>query len=137
MEYVTTDPEVEGLGAMLADLIRSNIDREPDRAALVRNVTGTINIRAIDADVAVGLEFAADRLHVFNQPFRRAGLEIATDAETLMDLSAVPLLLGQPDIRTPEGRSVVRKLFRRELKVKGMFAHPLLLGRLQRLMSTA
>lgn len=135
MEFVTTDPTVEGLGSMLADLIRANIERDPPRALLVRDVTGTINVRATDAGVAVELEFAAGRLHVFGKPFRKAGLEITTDSGTLMDLSAVPLKFGRPDIRTRAGRAVLGKMMRRQLRVKGMLAHPVLLGRLQRLLS--
>ncbi|MGH2830156.1 MAG: hypothetical protein ACRDJM_06705 [Actinomycetota bacterium] len=137
MEYVTTEPDLDGLGAMLADLIRANIQRDPPRALLLKDGTGTINVRAKDAGVAVGLEFAAGRLHVFAEPFRRAGLDIETDSGTLMDLSTVPLKFGQPDVRTAAGRAVVKKLLRRELRVKGLFAHPVLLGRLQRLLSTA
>ncbi len=122
---------------MLADLVRGNIAREPDRAALVRGVTGTVNVKVVDADVEIGLEFAADRLHLFEKPFRRAGIHIACDAETLMDLSAVPLWLGRPDLRTKPGRAIAGKILRRDLRVKGMLAHPVLLSRLQRLLSTA
>lgn len=137
MDYVTTDPDLEGLGAMLADLVRGNLERDPGRVRLLRGVTGTINVVVRDADVEVGLEFAAGCLHVFGKPFRRAGLEIVTDAETLMSLSAVPLWFGQPDLRTPEGRAVLGKLLRRDLRVKGLLAHPILLGRLQGLLSAA
>lgn len=135
MEYVTTEPGLDGLAGMLADLIRANIERDPARAALLHNATGTINVKAPDAGVEVGLEFAADRLHVFAKPFRRAGLEIICDAQTLMELSSVPLLLGQPDMRSKDGRAVLVKMVRRELRVKGMFAHPMLLSRFQRLLS--
>ncbi|HVL90745.1 MAG TPA: hypothetical protein VM841_10980 [Actinomycetota bacterium] len=135
MEYVTTDPEIDGLGAMLADLVRANIAAHPERAKLLENVSGTINVKAIDAGVAVGLEFAANRFNVFAKPFRRAGLEIITDSGTLMELTAVPLWKGQPDVRTPEGRTVLRKMVRRDLRIKGAVAHPMLLNRLQRLLS--
>jgi hypothetical protein len=137
MMVVIADPELEGLGAMLADLMRANVARDPSRAALVRGVTGTINIVAKDADVEVGLEFADDSVHVFAKPFRRAGLEIVCDSATLMELTTVPLLAGQPDVRTKQGRDVVAKMLRRELRVKGLLAHPILLGRLQRLLSAA
>lgn len=137
MEYVTTDPDLEGLGAMLADLVRANLAAHPDRVKLLSGVTGTINIVAADADVKVGLEFAAGRFNVFAQPFRRAGLEIVTDAETLMDLTTVPLWLGQPDVRTAAGRAVMLKMVRRDLKIKGGMAHPVLLSRLQKLLSAA
>ncbi|HEX9694793.1 MAG TPA: hypothetical protein VGB64_00600 [Actinomycetota bacterium] len=135
MEYVTSDPDLGGLGEMLADLVRANIAAHPARARLLENVTGTINVKAVDAQVEVGLEFAANRLNVFAKPFRRAGLEIVTDSETLMDLTTVPLWMGRPDIRTRQGRTLVGKMLRRDLRVKGMAAHPKLLSRLQRLLS--
>ncbi|GAC1415742.1 MAG: hypothetical protein NVSMB57_11200 [Actinomycetota bacterium] len=136
-EYVTVEEGVSGLAQMLADLIRANIERDPARAKLLENVSGTINVIARDADVEVGLEFACNQLHVFSQPFRKAGLDIITDSETLLDLSNVPLLFGQPDLRTKAGREVFLKMTRKTLRVKGLWAHPFLLGRLQRLLSSA
>ncbi|MHB8512351.1 MAG: hypothetical protein ACYDCC_09220 [Actinomycetota bacterium] len=137
LDHVTQDPGIDGLALMLADLIRANIERDPARAALVQNIHGTINVIAKDADVEVGLEFAENHLHVFEKPFKRAGLEIICDASTLLDLSNTPLLFGQPDIRTREGRHVFGKILKGTLKVKGMVAHPVLLSRLQRLLSSA
>jgi hypothetical protein len=137
LEHVTQDPGIDGLALMLADLIRANIERDPSRAKLLQNATGTINITAKDADVEVGLEISDNHLHVFEKPFRKAGLEIITDSSTLLDLSNTPLLFGHPDLRTSEGRHVFGKIVKGSLKVKGMLAHPVLLSRLQRLLSSA
>ena len=52
-----------------------------------------------------------------------------------MALTSVPLRFGLPDATTAEGRAVVLKMLRGELRVKGMVAHPILLGRLNRLLS--
>lgn len=134
-DYVTQDEEVSGLAEMLAGLIRANIERNPSLTRYLQNCAGTINVIAQDADVTVGLEIAAGKMHVFSKPFRKAGLEIVTDAGTLLDLSNTPLLFGHPDLRTAAGREVVRKMMRRTLRVKGLFAHPFLLARLQRLLS--
>lgn len=137
MDRVVTDPGLEGLGAMLADLVRGNIDRDPARMRLLDGVTGTINIRARDAGVAVGLEISGGTFRVYAQPFSRAGLEIACDSETLMSLSTVPLQFGMPSLGTTAGRDVLKKMLRGDLKVRGMVAHPVLMTRLQRLLAVS
>lgn len=135
MDLVARHGDVEGLGSMLAALIEANLERDPARAALLKGVTGTINVIAPDADASVGLEIAGGALNVYPTPFRHAGLEIKGPAEVLMELTSVPLRFGMPDAMTPEGRDVVKKILRGELRVKGMAAHPVLLGRLNRLLS--
>jgi hypothetical protein len=52
-----------------------------------------------------------------------------------MGLSAVPLRFGLPDPATTEGRAVTGKLFRRELRIRGLLRHPGKLARLNRLLS--
>ncbi|TMK18851.1 MAG: hypothetical protein E6G68_06660, partial [Actinobacteria bacterium] len=64
MGFVVVDPDVEGLGVMLADLVRGNIEAEPTRARLLHGVVGTVNVHAVDAEVDVGLEFRGGQLLV-------------------------------------------------------------------------
>ena len=135
MDFVVVDPDVEGLGAMLADLVRGNIEAEPERARLLHGVTGTVNVRAHDAEVAVGMEIRGGQLLVHARPFAKADLEIDTDADTLMGMSTTPLRMGMPDIATAGGRAVVQKILRGQLKVRGMVSKPRLLTRIQRLLS--
>lgn len=137
MDLVVSDPELEGLGAMLAGLVRGNIEADPARAGLIRGVTGTVNVRARDAGVAVGLAFEGGRLRVQDRPFPRAQLEIACDAETLMGMSTVPLRFGLPDVAAPDGRAVLGKMLRGDLRVRGMLLHLPLLIRLQRLLAVS
>ena len=120
---------------MLAELIRSNLERDPARAALLHGVTGTINVHARDAEVTCGLEFAGGKLHVFAEPFRRAGIEIHADSGALMGMSSVPLRFGLPDPMKSDGRAVFKQMLRGELKVKGMIAHPVMMMRLQKLLA--
>lgn len=135
MSFVVTDPDVEGLGVMLADLVRGNIDADPARARLLHGVTGTVNVRARDAEVEVGLEFVGGQLLVHGKPFPKADLAIECDAETLMGMSSVPLRMGMPDVATADGRAVFRKMVRGDLKVRGMVTKPKLMIRLQKLLS--
>jgi hypothetical protein len=137
VERVVVEPEVEGLGVMLADLVRGNLAADPGRARLLAGARGRVNVRVPDAEVAVGLEFQDGALHVRPRPLPDARLDITTDAETLMGLSTVPLRLGMPDLARPEGRAVLGKMLRGELRVRGMLRGLPLLARLQRLLSVA
>lgn len=131
------DPDVEGLGAMLADLIRGNIEADPIRARLLHGVRASVNVRAVDAEVAVGLSFEDGTLRVLPRPFPKANLDISCDAQTLMGMSTAPLRFGLPDPTKPEGRAVIRKMLRGRLKVRGMVAHLPLLIRLQKLLAVS
>ena len=135
MSFVVTDPDVEGLGIMLADLVRGNIEADASRVRLLHGVSGKINVHAVDAEVSVGLEFSGGRMLVHAKPFTKPDLDITCDAETLMGMSSVPLRMGMPDLATADGRAVFGKMLRRELKVKGMLTKPKLMTRLQKLLS--
>ena len=137
MSFVVVDPDVEGLGVMLADLVRGNIEADPARARLLQGVRGRVNVHVPDAEVDVGLEFNGEQMLVRGKPFPRADLTITTDAETLMGMSTVPLRFGMPDASKADGRVVVGKMLRGQLKVRGMVTKPKLLTRLQRLLSVA
>jgi hypothetical protein len=133
--FVVVDPDVEGLGVMLADLVRGNIEADPSRARLLHGLAGTVNVHAVDAEVDVGLEFRGGQMLVHAKPYPKADLDITTDAETIMGMSSVPLRMGMPDVATADGRAVVGKMLRGDLKVRGMVTKPKLLTRLQRLLS--
>ena len=135
MSLVVTDPELEGLGAMLADLVRGNLEADPSRSSLLQGISGTVNVRARDADVEVGMEFRDGKLHVRATPFTNPRLAIETDAETLMGMSTVPLRFGMPDTMHADGRAVVGKMLRGRLKVRGMMRGMPLMVRLQKLLS--
>ena len=137
MSFVVTDPGLDGLGAMLADLVRANIEANPERARLLQGVEGKVNINARDAEVAVGMEFRGGQLYVNAAPFPDAKLSIDTDAETLMGMSTVPLRFGMPDAMHADGRAVMQKMFKGTLKVKGMMRGMPLMIRLQKLLSVA
>ena len=137
MTLVVVDPDVEGLGVMLADLVRGNIEADPSRARLLEGVAGRVNLKAHDAEVAVGMEFRGGQLFVRARPFPKADLEVNTDADTLMGMSTVPLRFGMPDVATADGRGVLGKMLRGRLKVRGLVTKPKLLIRLQKLLSVA
>lgn len=117
---------------MLAELIRGNLAADPDREGLIEGARGRVNLMVRDAQVRVGIQFDGRTVRV-GAPLPQADLSIATDAETLMDLTAVPLRFGMPDSLTPQGRAIARKMMRGDLKVKGLPRQLPLMIRLQRL----
>jgi hypothetical protein len=136
MEQVLIEPGTDGLGAMVGELVKANLAAHPARAALLSGPAGSVVIDATDAGAKVGLIFTGKGLRV-GAPLPRPDLAIACDAATLMELTAVPLRFGLPDPLDPKGRTIVGKLARRQLKVRGMVPHLALMIRLQKLLSVA
>jgi hypothetical protein len=54
-----------------------------------------------------------------------------------MGMSSVPLRFGMPDVAQADGRTVVKKMFRGDLKVRGMIRGLPLMVRLQKLLSVS
>lgn len=133
---VTVAPGAEGLGEMLAGLLRANLDAHPERASLLDGLRGRVNVHATDAGVGAGIVFAAGGV-LIGPPHPKPELAVSCDSETLMALTSVPLRLGLPDAASAGGRAIIRKMLRRELRVRGMLSHLVLLSRLNRLLSVA
>ena len=136
MELVVTTPDASPLGQMIADLVKTNIDKEPARAHLVRGVAGRININATDVGSEIGMLFTGTGLRI-GPALPAPDLEVVCDAQTLMELASVKLRFGRPDPMTPQGRAILGKMMRKDLVVHGMVAHPKLLTRLQKLFTVA
>jgi hypothetical protein len=128
-------PEPSGLASMVADLIEQNLERAPERRALLRPSVVVLN--AVDAEVTIFLRIEPGEVRVGDGDVPDAHLRIRGNAERLLDLTTVPLRLGFPDVLRPEGRAVVGQLLRRRLRVGGLVRHPLRVARLTTLLSVA
>jgi hypothetical protein len=128
------DPEPNGLATMLGGLIEANLTAHPERAALLAK-PATYSIAAPDAGAAVTIALAPGAVTVRNGTAVTPDLRIETDSDNLIGLSAVPLRFGLPDAMTKEGRAVNGKLLKGELKVKGLWLHPVKLARLNKLLT--
>ena len=136
MELVVTTPDAPPLAEMIADLVRSNIQKEPERAHLARGVAGRININATDVESVIGMLFTGTSVRI-GPALPAPDLEVVCDSATLMELANVRLRFGRPDPMTPEGRAILTKMIHKQLVVHGMVAHPKLLTRLQKLFTVA
>lgn len=130
------DPEPNGLAAMLAGLIGSNLDRNPRRAVLLRG--STVELEAVDAGVAATIRLRPGRVEVANGPaVPPRGLRISAVSHDLLALAAAPLRLGFPDPLQAEGRVVLGRVVRRHVRISGLLRHPVVLSRFARLLSVS
>jgi hypothetical protein len=128
------DQEPSGLATMLGGLIEANLAAHPERMSLLSKLS-MYSISATDVGVAVSIRLSPKRVLVRNGVVGRPHIRIETASDSLMGLSSVPLKFGLPDVATKEGREVIRKLLKGELKVRGLLLHPARLGRLNKLLS--
>lgn len=130
---VFADAEPNGLASMVGGLIEQNLSRDPARARLL--IGGSAALVAPDAGVAVTLRLGPGEVGVVNGPAPDADLVVIADSGDLLGLAGAPLRFGLPDTLTYEGRTVVRGLATRRVRIHGIAAHPGLLRRLTMLLS--
>lgn len=131
-----TDAEPNGLATMIGGLIEANVAADPGRARLL-GPPAVVGIVARDAEVACTVRLSPARVLVSNGVIGHPTVVVRADTETLTELTTVPLRLGFPDAMTSGGRGLTAKLFRRDLKVRGLVRHPGVVSRLNRLLSVA
>jgi hypothetical protein len=132
VELVDHDPN--GLAQLLAALLEANIARNPSRRTLLEPGR-RIGIVATDAEVAVTLELAGDRVRLTNGLASGLDLEVRATSTALLELSAAPLRLGLPDPASAQGRDAILGLARGRIRIHGMARHPRTVARLERLLS--
>ena len=136
------DAEPNGLADLVGRLIETNLEAHPDRRRLLRDtiVRLTASDAAIEATVTLSSAGVAVSNGLANGPAngptgRRPHLVIAADAYDLIELAGAPLRFGFPDVMHPQGRSVIRRIATRHVRVSGMLMHPIRLSRFTRLLS--
>jgi hypothetical protein len=136
------DAEPNGLADLVGRLIDANLEAEPDRRSLLRDTL--VLLTATDAAIEATVTLSSAGVDVANGPAkgpakgrggRRPHLVIAADAYDLIELAGAPLRFGFPDVMDPQGRSVIRRIATRHVRVSGMLRHPIRLSRFTRLLS--
>ena len=119
--------EEAGMAVMLAEMIKTNLKNKPERLKDFNKLKGTIWITAGDADVDMTMDFDRGSLVVHSGKVGKPMLAISTDSSTLMDLANINIKFGMPYYFDETGRMVIKKLLKKELKIKGMFTHTMAL----------
>ncbi len=114
-----------GLAQMLGDLISQNLERVPAKKGVAEKMNGSVYINASDIGVAVTIEFRGrDGIYIFDGKQGRPLLEVEADSITVVDMSRLTFVGGLlPNFFDDVGRSIVIKMLKRHLKVKGMIIH--------------
>ena len=131
-----SDAEPNGLATLVGRLLEANLATFPERRRLLG--PSVIELAAIDADVSVTVRLGRDRAEVANGGSGLgAHVSVEGGGQDLIDLAAVPLRMGLPDLLHRSGRSVVRRILGGDVRVSGMLRHPVRMSRFLRLLSVA
>jgi len=124
-----------GLAVMLADLIRQNLEQNPRREPDFQKLDAVIAVEVPDAEVTVTLEFSRGSLVVHGGLRDSPVLLIRAGARNLLALPLVRISAGMPNLLSSDSRILRNGLLSGEVKIRGMFRHPLRLVRFTRLIS--
>jgi hypothetical protein len=122
---------------ILTELLTGNLAQHPEKRDVFERMQGTVAIALADIDAAVTLVFATGRLRIEAGIVGNPELVIRTTSDCVMDLNALRIVAGLPWCFNEAGRRVLAHLATGRLKIGGMFAHPVLLTRLTKIMSVA
>jgi len=123
---------------VLGGLIEANVGARPERRRDFDSLQARVGIAVTDIDEAVTLEFQGGRLLVLNGLAADRDLTIRTDADTVMQLSSVPIgFAGMPNYLDPAGRAAVVRMLSGKLRIEGILGNLTTLNQVTRLFSVA
>ena len=128
------DAEPNGLADLVGRLIEANLERRPDREAMLS--PSVVELVASDADTAATIVLSTGKIEISNAPGSRTPhLREVAAADDQLELSTTPQRFGFPDALDARGRSILRRIATRRVRVSGMVRHPIRLSRFTRLLS--
>jgi hypothetical protein len=122
------------MAVMLSDMLAANLEK-PEKMKDFNKLKARVFINATDAEAEITMVFDKGSLTVYGGKEGKPDISIITDAATLLDLANINIKFGMPYYFDEAGMAVVKKLLKRELKLKGMFTHYFALNRLTKIMS--
>jgi len=122
------------MAGMLADMLKANLEK-PEKLKDFNNLKARVYLYAKDADAGITMDFDKGKLVVYGGEEGKPDISITTDAATLLELANINIKFGMPNYFDKTGREIVKKLLKRELKIKGMFTHLGALTKVTKIMS--
>lgn len=124
--------EESPLASVLAQLIKSNLEKRGEaRLKAFRKLGSPIYFQVTDVGVEILLQFRKGSLTIHSGKPVPPAISFITDSETLLELTNIKMKGGLRRILSDtNNRNLIRKMLRRELKIKGLLLHPLELLRL-------
>lgn len=120
---------------IITDLLSSNLQQKPKKMKTFRNMWGVIGLNLPDIEAAITMIFAGGKLRIEPGIVGKPDLVINSSSEKIISLNAITIKFGLPYYFDEAGMNVLKQLASGELKIKGMFTHPILLTRLTKIMS--
>jgi hypothetical protein len=129
--------EDNGFAAMLAQLVRQNLDDHPDKKATFLRMRGRVALVVDDLGLSVTLVFDGGRLTIHDAVHGIPDATIRATSDYVMKMSLVELdaRTGLPDPRGEVAREIVAASREGAIRVFGLLTSLFLLARLTRVMS--
>ena len=109
-----------GLPVTLADLIRQNIEKRPEKIKPFESLEAKVLIEIPDIQTSAGLEFHRGKLTLSKDLSGKPDLHILTDSTTILDLSLLKIKLGLPYFFDNNGFKILKKILSGEIIIKGL-----------------
>jgi hypothetical protein len=124
-----------GLAEMMFNLIRQNLEENPEKIKDFNSLDANVAIEARDIQIIIGLEFKQGNLTVSKGSSFKPDLHIITDSETILALCLLKIKFGLPYFFDTNGFKVLKKLLARKLVIKGLLSHFFVLVKLTKVFS--
>jgi hypothetical protein len=124
-----------GLAEMMYNLIRQNLEQNPQKLSDFQALHSNVVIVARDIDITVTLAFKRGKLKIYDSVVGDADLKIIADHDAILELSLINIRMGLPNYFDKTGRKVFKKVLLGNLKIEGMLRHPLQLIHLTKIFS--
>jgi hypothetical protein len=124
-----------GLAEMLFNLLRQNLEQNPQKRSSFEALRSNVVIVARDIDITVTLAFRGGELMIYNGIVGKADLKIIADHDAILALSLINIFMGLPNYFDKTGRDILKKLLGGSLKIEGLLKHPLQLTHLTKIFS--
>lgn len=115
--------ETNGLGTIFGKLFRQVFEQNPERLAILKRMNVAIGIQdTIIEATAITMTFRDESVTIENGVSGKPDIYVEGDIETLV---TIPSMARSPMnvLFTPEGREILGKFLKKELKVQGLFGN--------------
>ncbi len=112
-----------GLAEMMFNLIRQNLEQNPQKIKGFNSLDAKVMIEARDIQIIIGLEFKQGKLTISKDSSFKPDLHIITDSATILALCLLKIKFGLPYFFEANGFKVLKKLLARKLVIKGLLSH--------------
>jgi len=112
------------LAETLRDIFDRNLEDHPEKSRLFKILKTAVCVHTTDTDEKLTLYFNRGSCVIFSGLIGKPDLSIETTEDHLLGLSNLSLIMGMPSLVDGSGRELAKKLVSGEIRVQGLFRHP-------------